>query len=392
MLQGRYVPLLQFRGAPRLRPLPALCAPLLAARQQLLAPLVGGRGAGAPLQHCCSTTAHCGILLPPRTLCHRHRARGAAAAPEGAPLGGGHCRGTVLQGGGPGGGCSADCQLRRRRAGRLRLRGAVSGTLPGSAAAVVLLKGALVAAGWRAGQERGPGARAGRRVAASPVPCLTARLLRCCCASPPPWRVGAGGRASTARCLQCCCRLPPWTRRCGPAFPAGWLGKGSLTCLPACSRQGSAAVRWVASPAACKPAAGRAACATRVLLASAPHAPACAPMPRCAQSAGQPAAPVVVVAGADSLEALQDAFEWALHKVARPGGWGGAGGQRANPRVQHMQPPAASDTCSIWHLGVWLQASRALLPLLPSCMPRCAPAALLCRRRHLCDACGAAGE
>ena len=32
-------------------------------------------------------------------------------------------------------------------------------------------------------------------------------------------------------------------------------------------------------------------------------------------------APALVVAGADNLAALQDSFEWALHKMAKPGGW-----------------------------------------------------------------------
>ncbi|KAI7836636.1 hypothetical protein COHA_009521 [Chlorella ohadii] len=37
------------------------------------------------------------------------------------------------------------------------------------------------------------------------------------------------------------------------------------------------------------------------------------------QSAAQLAAPALVVAGADNLESLRDAFEWALQKMARPG-------------------------------------------------------------------------
>lgn len=39
------------------------------------------------------------------------------------------------------------------------------------------------------------------------------------------------------------------------------------------------------------------------------------------QSAGLPSAPVVLVAGSDSLEGLHGAFEWALAKMAKPGGW-----------------------------------------------------------------------
>ncbi|PSC76927.1 universal stress [Micractinium conductrix] len=36
-------------------------------------------------------------------------------------------------------------------------------------------------------------------------------------------------------------------------------------------------------------------------------------------AAGKPAAPAVVVAGSDNLQALRGSFEWALHKMARPG-------------------------------------------------------------------------
>ena len=55
----------------------------------------------------------------------RHRARGAAAAPQGAPLGGGHCGGHLLQGRRPGRRCSHHWQPRRRSAGGLWIGGTV---------------------------------------------------------------------------------------------------------------------------------------------------------------------------------------------------------------------------------------------------------------------------
>lgn len=42
-------------------------------------------------------------------------------------------------------------------------------------------------------------------------------------------------------------------------------------------------------------------------------------LPPCLQLAAKMAAPALVVAGADNLESLHDAFEWALQKMARPG-------------------------------------------------------------------------
>lgn len=45
----------------------------------------------------------------------------------------------------------------------------------------------------------------------------------------------------------------------------------------------------------------------------------CFVLPLCLQLAAKMAAPALVVAGADNLESLHDAFEWALQKMARPG-------------------------------------------------------------------------
>jgi hypothetical protein len=65
-----------------------------------------------------------------------------------------------------------------------------------------------------------------------------------------------------------------------------------------------------------------------------------------------PAAPSVVVAGADNLAALQDAFEWTLQKVAKPGApLGQSRGRQAGRQQQQLQfgsctAPRLGGTCA----------------------------------------------
>ena len=135
-------------------------------------------------------------------------------------------------------------------------------------------------------------------------------------------------------------------------------------CLPACLLDGLTCF----TPVGCRRWASENSKVPALLLPPTTMDPAAASMP---------AAPAVVVAGADNLAALQDAFEWTLQTVAKPGalpqggrgggeGTGGEGRKWGCPRLRERLRMQQQE---VWALGLQQQGStprprRLLLCLL----------------------------